>query len=48
MAREFTLEVEVVVEDNTATKTLDVAREHYTRRGGARVFTGRRRAPPAA
>jgi hypothetical protein len=48
MARKFTLEVEVVVEDNTATKTLDVAREHHTRRGGARVFTGRRRARPAA
>ncbi|MBZ5620118.1 MAG: hypothetical protein LAQ69_15545 [Acidobacteriia bacterium] len=48
MARKFTLEVEVVVEDNTATKTLEVASERYTSRGGARVCTGRRRARPAA
>ena len=48
MTRKFTLEVELILEDNTATKTLEVAREHYTRRGGARVCTGRRRARPAA
>jgi hypothetical protein len=29
MARKFTLEVEVVVEDKTATTTLEVARKHY-------------------
>jgi hypothetical protein len=29
MASKFRLEVEVVVEDDAATKTLEVARKHY-------------------
>jgi hypothetical protein len=46
MARKFTLEVEVVVEDKTATTTLEVARKHYVRRGGVKAYGGRRRNRP--
>jgi hypothetical protein len=43
MASKFRLEVEVVVEDDAATKTLEVARKHYVHRGGVKAYTGRRR-----
>ena len=46
MASKFRLEVEVVVEDDAATKTLEVARRHYVRRGGVKAYRGRPRTGP--